>query len=289
MADFLTGKELNNTIGHLFEAAKAQIIIISPYIKLHSGYKELLAPHRNNHKVELTVVFGKNDQDLTKSMGAESFKFFREFSNVEIRHEPRLHAKYYANENFSILTSMNLYSFSQDNNIEAGIITKASKFRNVAHAVFDGAGTLDKKAWKFVAQVILNSKIMYQRFPKYDKKFFNLKKKYAHSFVNLDLLSEIYGLRSLPKYGENSQENVTENVSKQGQRMGYCIRTKIPIPFDPARPFCNEAFMEWAKFKNPNYPENFCHFSGDFSNGKTSLLKPILPTHWSKAKNLIDS
>ena len=106
MADFLTGKELNNTLGHLFEAAKSQIIIISPYIKLHSGYRELLEPHQKNPQIALTVVFGKNEDDLSKSLRKDDFSFFREFANVEIRYEPTLHAKYYANESYAILTSI---------------------------------------------------------------------------------------------------------------------------------------------------------------------------------------
>ena len=67
-------------------------------------------------------MFGKNEQDPSKSMKLEELDFFKEFSNIEIKYEKRLHAKYYANDYSAILTSMNLYSHSQDNNIEAGVI-----------------------------------------------------------------------------------------------------------------------------------------------------------------------
>ena len=40
--------------------------------------------------------------------------------NIEIAHRKNLHAKFYANEDGSIMTSMNLYAYSQDVNIETG-------------------------------------------------------------------------------------------------------------------------------------------------------------------------
>jgi hypothetical protein len=60
-------------------------------------------------ELELKVLFGKNDGDITKSINPEDLKFFTTFPNVEILYQPRLHAKYYANEFASIITSMNLY------------------------------------------------------------------------------------------------------------------------------------------------------------------------------------
>ena len=67
-------------------------------------------------------MFGKNEEDMSKSMKQEDFDFFKQFPNIEILHENRLHAKYYANEPRAILTSMNSYGFSQNNNIEAGVL-----------------------------------------------------------------------------------------------------------------------------------------------------------------------
>ena len=60
------------------------------------------------------------------------------------------------------------------------------------------------------------------------------------------------------------------------QEKGYCIRTGVEIPFDVKRPFCYQAFQTWAQFSNENYPENFCHKTGQPSNGKTSCKQPVL-------------
>ena len=38
MAKFITGNKLNSELEDIFENAKGQIILISPYIKLHERY-----------------------------------------------------------------------------------------------------------------------------------------------------------------------------------------------------------------------------------------------------------
>lgn len=65
---------------------------------------------------------------------------------------------------------------------------------------------------------------------------------------------------------------------------GFCIRTGQPIPFDIEKPMTYDAFRTWDDFGNPDYPERFCHFSGEPSNGETSMRQPILKKNWKKAK-----
>jgi hypothetical protein len=93
MAKFLTGNELNLELEKLFERADEQIILISPYIKLHDRYISSLRTKKENSDLEIIIVFGKNEEDLSKSMKEEDFNFFKEFPNIEVRYEKRLHAK----------------------------------------------------------------------------------------------------------------------------------------------------------------------------------------------------
>lgn len=69
---------------------------------------------------------------------------------------------------------------------------------------------------------------------------------------------------------------------------GYCIRTGVAIPFNVERPLSPDAYKAWNKFGNPEYPEKFCHFSGEPSNGSTCMKKPILTKNWNKAKAAFD-
>ena len=47
---------------------------------------------------------------------------------------------------------------------------------------------------------------------------------------------------------------------------------------------CNASFNMWNKYKDVDYPEKYCHFSGEISNGKTNMNRPILIENWQKAK-----
>jgi phosphatidylserine/phosphatidylglycerophosphate/cardiolipin synthase-like enzyme len=70
--------------------------------------------------------------------------------------------------------------------------------------------------------------------------------------------------------------------------MGFCIRTGVEIPFDPTRPFSYEAYKVWAQYYDEFYPEKFCHFSGEISDGKTSMQYPILKKHLKEARRYME-
>ncbi len=65
---------------------------------------------------------------------------------------------------------------------------------------------------------------------------------------------------------------------------GYCIRTGEPIPFNVEKPLSYPAFQVWSQFGDPDYPEKYCHFSGEPSHGDTCVARPILKKNWKKAK-----
>src|SRR5205085_12262201 len=122
MIKFLTGRELNLALENLFVTAKKRLVIISPYIKLHPRLIDILKIRKTDHKLKILIVFGKNDDNISKSMAEDDFRFLTKFPNIEIRYEIRLHAKLYANDMSAIFSSMNLHSFSQNNNIEFDIM-----------------------------------------------------------------------------------------------------------------------------------------------------------------------
>ncbi|MCR6637491.1 MAG: hypothetical protein NVV82_00420 [Sporocytophaga sp.] len=68
--------------------------------------------------------------------------------------------------------------------------------------------------------------------------------------------------------------------------MGFCIRTGIQIPFNVEKPLCYDAYKKWNEFADAEYAEKYCHFSGELSNGETSVSKPILKKNWKKAKEI---
>lgn len=73
---------------------------------------------------------------------------------------------------------------------------------------------------------------------------------------------------------------------KSGPPTGYCIRTRQEIPFNMDKPLCKEAFDVWVQFEDVEYPEKFCHFSGEPSNGETCFRRPVLRKNWNKAREI---
>lgn len=271
MAKFLKGNELNAELEKIFENAETQIFLISPYIKLHDRYSATLLTKLNNPELEITILFGKNEADISKSMNQNDFDFFKQFPNIEILYEKRLHAKYYANERKALLTSMNLYGFSQNNNIEVGILMDRSK----------GDHDIDEKSWNYFTKVLEQSEQLYWKRPIFEKKGFFSATKYIKSEVVVDNLSNFFNDKQYTKVQNKKKEYVQKTKT---QDIGYCIRTGVEIPFNVKKPMIYEAFKMWNKYKDADYPEKYCHFSGDVSKGKTSVNKPILKENWKAAK-----
>ncbi len=240
MAKFLKGNELNYELEKLFEEAEINIILISPYIKLHERYSATLLTKLNNPELKIIILFGKNENDLSKSMKQEDFEFFKQFPNVKILYEKRLHAKYYANETKAILTSMNLYGFSQNNNIEAGILIEGS-----SKNVFGGNNDIDAKSWEYFTVVLDQAELLYENIPIFEKKGFLSSKKYIKSEVKADKLSDFFNNKQYNKVYKKEKVNVEKSNDKD---IGYCIRTGVEIPFNTIKPMSYEAFNMWNKY-----------------------------------------
>lgn len=278
MAKFLKGNELNWEIERLFENAFESIILISPYIQLHERYKSTLLTKLQD-EIKIIVVFGKNEEDISKSMKQDDFEFFKQFPHVEILYEKRLHAKYYANESSGILTSMNLYGYSQNNNIEAGILMEKS-----LKGIMTGSNNLDQDTWYYFHTVIEQAEILFDKRPIYEKKNFLGRKKYVGSEIIVDKLSDFFNQTNYTKVFKKEKSSHIRHSGSNSSGVGYCIRTGKEIPFNVEKPMDYTAYKSWSKYKDPDYPEKFCHFSGEPSNGETSVSKPILNKNWRKAK-----
>jgi len=277
MATFLTGNDLNAQLENLFEYAGEYIILISPYIKLHDRYASALKVKKDNPNLKIIVVFGKNEDDFSKSMKQEDFNFFKDFPNIEIRYEKRLHAKYYANESSAILTSMNLYNFSQDNNIEAAVFTN----RKGILGSLTSQDTLENDAAGYFERVVEQSDLLFLKEPKFESTMLGLSRRYTNSVIETDKLSDFFNNKLKADTSFKKNTFIPKQATKQ---MGFCIRTGTQILFNPKLPMCDAAFQSWKKFSNNEYSEKFCHFSGEPSNGETSFSKPILRKNWTKAK-----
>jgi len=118
---FLFDNQLIADLENLIRNSKHKLLLISPFIDLDSRIRDALSEKLSMHDFELKVLFGKNENSVYKSIKKDSFDFLKQFPNIEIRYNERLHAKFYLNDFDFIMTSLNLYDYSLAKNIEVGI------------------------------------------------------------------------------------------------------------------------------------------------------------------------
>jgi hypothetical protein len=302
MSTFLTADDLNDAIDGIITNANKFIHITSPYIKLDNHFKERFNLIKNNPSIYLQILFGKNEDNFYRSMKSEDLDYFKSFPNVSIIYEPRLHAKSYINESEGIITSMNLYDYSAENNVEYGIAFSKSKLtekvyeehlghhyyllEESAHCIYIKRPVF-KTALLGLSKNYLRSEVLLDIFDSFDPS----KKDYERIFyqdidlVSLDDKEVIPVLKSRSeKRLEKDQKPVSKKepfikkkkVESRDPETGYCIRTGEEIDFNPERPFSYKAYKSWAHFENYDFPENYCHKTGRKSNGETSMANPVL-------------
>ncbi len=114
MAKFLNTSATNYYLEELIKGASDRLILISPYLKLNDRIKELLED-KNRLKIDVRIVYGKSELQPTE------INWLKELTFVRTSFCKNLHAKCYLNEESCIITSLNLYEFSQVNNNEMGV------------------------------------------------------------------------------------------------------------------------------------------------------------------------
>jgi len=197
-----------------------------------------------NSKDKITTVVFGKQE-----LNPDEMKFLQELRFVILKYNENLHSKCYVNDNKMIITSLNLYEFSMANNKEMGVL-------------IDKNDSCDSEL-------------------------------YNEAFGEVEYINETSQrfdiLLSKPQFPSKHTES-RSTTSKQTLKQsingpsGYCIRTGFEIPFNVQKPMCYDAFKLWNKYADPDYAEKFCHFSGEPSNGETSVSKPILKKNWEKAK-----
>ena len=120
MAKFLNTSATNYFLEELIKNARDRLILVSPYLKLNDRIKELLAD-KNRLKIDVRIVYGKSE------LQPAEISWLRELTYVRTSYCKNLHAKCYLNEELCIITSLNLYEFSQVNNNEMGILIRRSE------------------------------------------------------------------------------------------------------------------------------------------------------------------
>ena len=228
MAEFLTTRGTSHYIENIIMDAKQKLILVSPFLQLSKTFYERLKD-ASKRGVKITIIYGKDELKPNEQNS------LAELVNVELCYHQNLHAKCYFNESSMVITSMNMYQFSENNNREMGILLEMKT-----------EPELFKKAETEVNSIIEHSD------PSPLQK--SIRAKYNQSF---------------------SKTNIDKaEVPNKLPKMGYCLRCQTRIPYKTARPYCKECYSSWAIFQNYTYNESVCHCCGVFTN-PISMVKPL--------------
>lgn len=132
MAKFLNTSATNFFLEELIKNAKERLFLISPYLRLNDRIKELLED-KNRMKIDIRIIYGKTD------LHPEEIKWLQQLAYVRVSFCKNLHAKCYLNEASCIITSLNLYEFSQINNNEMGVLMTKAEDAQVFQDAYDEA------------------------------------------------------------------------------------------------------------------------------------------------------
>ena len=232
MAEFLTTQGTSYYIENIIKNAKNELILISPYLKLSKTLLERLkdAEKRN---IKIILVYGKDE------LNPDERSKLRQLNNLSLYFIENLHAKCFCNEESMVITSMNMYEFSEKNNREMGVLIRAKDDRDVF-----------SKALEEIKSIINASKQE------------DLRKSSGDSHP------------SKAKTKTDSQKPTIKNS-------GYCIKCRKPIPYDLDRPYCETHFKVWAKWKNFDYEESYCHTCGE-PDPTTKAMPQCKSCYWSQ-------
>ena len=212
MARFLNTEEISSELSRIIDSGDGRLLLISPFLRLNRRLREALEL-QDRKKRDIRIVYGKSDLHPEESEWLASTRIRTSFRE-------HLHAKCYMNESRALITSMNLYEFSQQNNDEMGILLDRADDTELYGAV------------KREAERILE-----------------LSDELEHRVTRVDE-SEASG-----EPGRSGGEGQQSTLPA----MGFCLRCAKKVPCSLERPYCDTHYKSWARFKNEEYEESHCH------------------------------
>lgn len=220
------------------ESNGEKLVLITPYLRIARQFKSCVQDQVNFKTNISVVVRGGESHDPT------DINFLQELKINLYTHE-NLHAKCYLNHKTAIITSMNLYEYSQLNNTELGVIITKEEDPKLYEQINET-----------VKKIIRNSKEFEFEIKKVDK------------------------TKVPSQASERKVKDIPSRKEATSQEFGYCIRCAEKTTFNPTRPLCDNCYQIWAKNSNPAYPEKFCHVCGKSS--KQSYEKPVCYSCYKK-------
>ncbi len=283
MVEFLNKDASYAKIVEIVSKADSKLVLISPYIKIPSDLLERLK-YMDGKEIKTIVVCREKD------LNAEVKSELKQLKNLDLRFDENLHAKCFYNEKSMVITSLNLYEHSQQNNREMGILLDSKEDTSVFNEALSEADFIVNRAKKEITEFVVSK-------PKREKP--NLTQGRATSekqgfTVNTPKNDSILGsivrgvhdvIKELNTETSSSPRHTLRpaKTTRGTTLKGFCIRCGKSITFDTDAPYCPDCYRVWARFKDPDFEEDFCHLCGT-SKAPTTMNKPVCISCFRKSK-----
>jgi len=123
MAKFLTTIGTTNALEEIITTAQKTIVLVSPYWQLSDILGDRIGDAvKRGVKVAMFMKVDKLNKNEIKEIRKELPKLEKKYKGIELVPVENLHAKCYHNEKMMLITSLNLYQYSMQNNREMVIL-----------------------------------------------------------------------------------------------------------------------------------------------------------------------
>lgn len=256
MAKFLdthnTASEINNVIRN----AQGWLAIVSPYLSLSPILLERLQD-AGSRNVQVTLIYGKGELKSEVTQALSTVK------NMDVWFYENVHAKCYCNQDCAVITSMNMYEFSEKNNREMGVLLRKQTDLDAYNETCSEIHSIVRSSTRRNASARQANASLHGTTP--PKAHYPRKQ----TVVN-------HQSHSSPSMGDFMASALNSLVGGKG----YCLRCGNRIELDGEHPLCGSCYKEWNRYKNADFVEEYCHRCG--KHAKTTIDKPLCRSCFAK-------
>ncbi len=218
--NILLTHQIPGKIIEIIQNAKDYCFLVTPYFQPWPLLeRELEKAARDNKKI---IFIFRKPNDF-----GDDFSYLNDNYGFDLIFVDRLHTKLYLNEQETLISSMNLYDSSKENNFEVGYYFSSMCVSR-----------------DFKKQIIDDDILKSNPYILQGRYFAELEEKEREAQSNSasnQFDNRVYGFQ------ENS---------------GICIRCETRIRYNESMPLCPHCYSIWSAFRNEDYPERVCHKCG---------------------------
>lgn len=250
MAKFLTTRSTTSEIEKIINNANKSVVLITPFVRIpDSLFQNIITADKRD--VRITLIYGK------KRLKRDVYEQLEQLKNLKLYYLENLHAKCYFNEQCMVITSLNLYDFSEQANREMGVLVTRQDDKDVFTEAVREAQMIMSLASSQDLRHRIDEQSLTQTTDKVKTTPKEAKGELGSAFLRgfSDILLDAVGLGK-----------------------GHCIGCKTRIKYDEYRPYCPDCFKQWSK--NKRQRASYCHSCGRVAT--TSINKPVCHFCWEK-------